>query len=192
MNASNCALTLWGIWLRWNLCGFRPMWGWWVTSWWIEKHDVRRWMVHFLTDHCRHLLREWQRKWDLANTGRFVTFVSRIMSGQSCDRSHLVRFGIVENRMCVCLKDYETVDHLICHYERFGSERHRRIDTLSELDVLHDTPVRDPRKWSAIKCCLDLLGSFKVGFWSDYFPLCSCEVRNLFHRTLDGFGQQSN
>jgi hypothetical protein len=33
MNASNCALILWEIWLRWNLCGFRPMWGWCVVKW---------------------------------------------------------------------------------------------------------------------------------------------------------------
>jgi hypothetical protein len=39
--------------------------------------------------------------------------------------------------MCVCLQDYETVDHLIWHCERFGSERHRLIDALSELDVQH-------------------------------------------------------
>jgi hypothetical protein len=66
----------------------------------------------------------------------------------------------------VCKTIYE-VDHLIWHCERFGSERHRLIDALSDLDVLHGTPVRDMcglRKWSAIKCCLDFLGSFKIGF----------------------------
>jgi hypothetical protein len=65
-----------------------------------------------------------------------------IMSGHSSVRSHLDRFRIVEDPMCVCLKDYETVDHLIWHSERFGSE----------LDVLHGTPVQDLcglRKWSA-------------------------------------------
>jgi hypothetical protein len=65
----------------------------------------------------------------------FVTSVSRIMSGHSSVRSHLYRFGIVEGPMCVCLQDYETMDHLIWHCERFGSERHRIIDALSELDV---------------------------------------------------------
>jgi hypothetical protein len=95
----------------------------------------------------------------------FVTSVSRIMSGHSSVRSHLDRFGIVEDPMCECLKDYETVDHLNWHCERFGLERHRLIDALSGLDVLHRTPVRDLcglRKWSAIKCCLDFIGSFKI------------------------------
>jgi hypothetical protein len=58
--------------------------------------------------------------------------------------------------MCACRQDYETVDHLIWHCERFGLERHRLIDALSELDLLHGTPVRDLcglRKRSAIKCC---------------------------------------
>jgi hypothetical protein len=97
----------------------------------------------------------------------FVTSVSRIMSGHSSVRSHLHRFGIVEGPMCVCLQDYETVDHLIWHCERFWSEKHRLVDALSELDVLYGTPVRDLcglRKWSDIKCCLDFLGSFKIRF----------------------------
>jgi hypothetical protein len=86
----------------------------------------------------------------------FVNSVSTIISGDSSVRSHLNRFGIVEDPICVCLKDYETV-----------AERHRLIDALSKLDVLNGTPVRDLyglRKWRAIKCCLDLLGSFKIGF----------------------------
>jgi hypothetical protein len=106
------------------------------------------------------LLREWQKKWDLADTSRFahsilptesqrpwfegqkmkrsfVTSVSRIMSRHSSVLSHLDRFRIVEDPMCVCLKDYGTEDHLIWHCERFGPERHRLIDALAELDVLH-------------------------------------------------------
>jgi hypothetical protein len=97
----------------------------------------------------------------------FVTSVSRIMSGHSFIRSHLDRFAIVEGPMCVSLQDYERVDHLIWHCERFGSERHRLIDALSDLNVLHGTPVWDLcglRTWIAIKCCLDFLGSFKIGF----------------------------
>jgi hypothetical protein len=122
-----------------------------------------------------------------------LCFSKILYFGDGFVRSHLDRFEIVEDPMCVCLKDYETVDHLIWHCERFGSERHRLIDALSELDVLHGTSVRDLcglRKWSAIKCCLDFLGSFKVGFWTDYSPICRCGVKNLFHRTLDGFGQR--
>jgi hypothetical protein len=67
--------------------------------------------------------------------------------------------------MCVCSKNYETVDHLIWHSERFGSEKHRLVEALSGLDVLHGTPVRDLcslRKWSVIKCCIDFLESFKI------------------------------
>jgi hypothetical protein len=134
------------------------MWGWWVTSWWMERHDMRHDMNGFIFDRpllpCDFqslarpvLLRDWQKKWDLAGTGRFahsilprlslrlwfegqkkersfVTSVSRIMSGHSSVRLHLDRFGVVEGTMCVCLKDYEIVDHLVWHCERFGSERH--------------------------------------------------------------------
>jgi hypothetical protein len=74
--------------------------------------------------------RMWQGKWDDVDTGRlahfilprvslppwfegqsedrkFVSTVSRIRSGHCVARSHLSRFRIVEDTMCVCLKDYE-------------------------------------------------------------------------------------
>jgi hypothetical protein len=70
-------------------------------------------------------MRAWQAKWDSADTGRFthsifpdVTFrpyfedqkdernfactVSRVLSGHCFVRSHLGRFQIVEDLMCVC------------------------------------------------------------------------------------------
>jgi hypothetical protein len=106
------------------------------------------------------------------------------MSGHSSVRSHLDRFGIIEDPMCVCdSDDYETVEYLIWYCERFGSERHRLIHPLSELDVLHGTPglhkwiryddsnflwtssikpFRVRAKWSAIKCCIDFLESFEI------------------------------
>jgi hypothetical protein len=59
----------------------------------------------------------------------FVTSVSRIISGHSSVRSHLDGFRIFEDPMCVCVKGYETLDHLIWRCERFGSERHRLIDS---------------------------------------------------------------
>jgi hypothetical protein len=70
------------------------------------------------------LLKDWPGKRDAANTGRpwfdgelevrkFVSTVSRIMSGNCTARSHLSRFGFVERAICTCLKDYETVDHLL-------------------------------------------------------------------------------
>jgi hypothetical protein len=78
------------------------------------------------------LLREWQEKCDAADTDRrfansilpraslqprfvgqredkkFVSTVSRKMSGHCAARSHLSRFGIVEEAVYVCLGDYET------------------------------------------------------------------------------------
>jgi hypothetical protein len=61
--------------------------------------------------------------------------------------------------------DYETVDHLIWHCERFENERRRLIDALTALDVQFGTPVRDLcalKKWWAMKCCLDFLGSLGI------------------------------
>jgi hypothetical protein len=131
------------------------------------------------------LLRKWQGKWNAAYTGdfvhsilpsvslrpwfegqredrKFVFTVLRIMSGHCIrtPRSHLSRFKIVERAICLCLKDYEKVDHLIWHCERFESEKRRLTDALTALDVQLGTPVRDLcalKKWRAIKCFLDFL-----------------------------------
>jgi hypothetical protein len=87
------------------------------------------------------------------------------MSGHCAARSHLSRFGIVEGAMCVCLKDYETVDHLLWYCERFEAERHRLTDAFTALDVQRGTPVRDLcalKKWRAMGCCLDFLGNLGI------------------------------
>jgi hypothetical protein len=87
---------------------------------------------------------------------KFVSTVSRIMSGHCTARSHLSRFRIVEGAMCIFLKDYETVDHLIWYYERFKTERRRLADELTALDVQLGTPVRDLcalKEWHACRRC---------------------------------------
>jgi hypothetical protein len=65
----------------------------------------------------------------------YVCTVSRILSRHWSVRSHLGRFRIVEDLMCVGAGDIETVDHLIWHCERFRLERHRLIDALAALNV---------------------------------------------------------
>jgi hypothetical protein len=87
-------------------------------------------------------MKAWQAKWYSAVTGRlvhsifpdvtlrpwfegqkeersFVCTVSRVLSGHCSVRSHLGKLRIVEDLMCVCAGDYETVNHLIWHCERF-------------------------------------------------------------------------
>jgi hypothetical protein len=134
------------------------------------------------------LLREWQEKWDAADTGKFVhpilpkvsirhwfegqredrkfvSTVSRIMFGHCTVRSHLSRFRIVEAAICVCLKDYESVDHLMWHCKRFETKRRRLTDALTALDVQLGTPVWDLcalKKWRVMKCCLDFLGGLGI------------------------------
>jgi hypothetical protein len=77
------------------------------------------------------------------------------LSGHCSVRSHLGSFRIVEDLMCVCAEDYETVDHLIWQCERFRVERHRLIDALAALNVGNGIPIRDLcalKKWSTVKC----------------------------------------
>jgi hypothetical protein len=96
---------------------------------------------------------------------RFVCTVSRVLCGHCSARSHLDTFRIVEDLMCVCAGDYETVDHLIWHWERFRLERHGLIDALAALNVSIMIPIRDLcalKKWCATKCCLDFLKGFAI------------------------------
>jgi hypothetical protein len=67
--------------------------------------------------------------------------------------------------MYICLKDYETVDHLIWPFERFETEKRRLTGALTAVDVQLGTPDRDLcalKKWRAMKCCLDFLGSLGI------------------------------
>jgi hypothetical protein len=80
------------------------------------------------------------------------------MSDHCAARSHLNRF--VE---CVCLGDYETVDHC----GRFETERRRLTDAFAALDARLGPPVRDlcaQKKWRALKCCLDFFGVLELEF----------------------------
>jgi hypothetical protein len=60
------------------------------------------------------------------------------------------------------------LDHLIWHCERFETKRRRLTVALTALDVQLGTPVRDlcaQKKWQAMKCCLDFLGSLGIRIW---------------------------
>jgi hypothetical protein len=50
----------------------------------------------------------------------------------------LIRFRIVEE---VCLRDFETVNHLIWHCERLETEKLSLTDALTALDEQFGTPV---------------------------------------------------
>jgi hypothetical protein len=100
----------------------------------------------FLPVAKQRMLDEWQKSWDVAETGRFlhsisprvslrpwfeewrterklITNVSRIISDHCRVKAHLERFSIVDGSMCVCVEDLETVDHIICKCSRFLSQR---------------------------------------------------------------------
>jgi hypothetical protein len=100
--------------------------------------------------------------------------VSRVLSGHCSVRSDLGRFRMVEDLMCVSAGDYETVDHLIWHCERFRVEKHRLIDAFAALNVsIIGMPIRD---LCALKKCDKAL--MRAG--------------NVFTRTLNDFGQWFN
>jgi hypothetical protein len=64
----------------------------------------------------------------------FLTTISRIMSGHCSIRAHLERFRIVRDPICVCMINYETVDHIIWECSRF------------------ENSCRDSRLWILLWC----------------------------------------
>jgi hypothetical protein len=97
------------------------------------------------------------------------TTVSRVLSGHCSARSDLDRFRIVEDLMCVCAGDYEAVDHLIWHCERFRLERQRLIDVLNVsigIPIRECFPIRvciEEVVCREVVCrCLDFLRGFGI------------------------------
>jgi hypothetical protein len=125
------------------------------------------------------MLDEWQKSWDVAETGRFshsiyprvslrpwfeewmaerklITTVSRIISGHCGVEAHLKRFSIVDGSMCVCLEDNAAVDHMIWRCSCFSSQRACLIQRLSLSGVYEETPVRElcaQLNWKALREC---------------------------------------
>jgi ribonuclease HI len=82
------------------------------------------------------LLEGWQSGWDGSDMGKYaysvwpvvsfmpwfrrfdgdqviIFMINRMMANHSCLRSHLERIGMVESPMCVCLRDYALVEHVV-------------------------------------------------------------------------------
>jgi hypothetical protein len=86
-----------------------------------------------------------------------ITMIDRMIANPSCLRSHLGQIGIVESPMCVCSRDYETVDHVLWGCEIFVAERPQLWMDLGSTDTEWGTPIRDilgGRDWrSLVACC---------------------------------------
>jgi hypothetical protein len=102
----------------------------------MRRH--RNWKIHSLSKVSLRLWCEGQREDE-----KFVSTVSSIMSGHCAAWSHLIRLRIFEETMYMCLKDYETEDHLMWHCERFETERCCLTSALTALDVPFRTLVQD-------------------------------------------------
>jgi hypothetical protein len=125
------------------------------------------------------MVKQWQHVWRTGDTGRFmhsirpvvsvkpwfdgqaeersfVTTISRVMSDHCSIRAHLERFKIVGDPICVCMMNYETVDHIIWECSRFEDERRQLILGLAAVNIKEGTPIRDHcalQKWAALRLC---------------------------------------
>jgi hypothetical protein len=137
----------------------------------------RNWLHRHWQKHGRH-----DKKWDYADIGSFahsifpdfrhwldgqkeersfICTVSKVLSGNCSVRSHLGRFWIVEDLMCVCAGDYET--------PWFGTVKDSGWKVIvSFMRMSIEIPICELcalYKWCAVKCCLDFLRGFGVKLW---------------------------
>jgi hypothetical protein len=73
----------------------------------------------------------------------FVTTISRVISGHCSIRAHLERFKIVGDPICVCMMNYETVDHIILECSRFEDESRQLLLGIAAVNIKEGTPIRD-------------------------------------------------
>jgi hypothetical protein len=67
-----------------------------------------------------------------------------MISNHTCLRSQLRRIGVLENQLCECGADYETVDHVLWRYGRFQALRLHLMSQLQQLGVPSEVmSVRD-------------------------------------------------
>jgi hypothetical protein len=64
-----------------------------------------------------------------------VTTISRVMSGHCSIRARLERIRIVGDPICVCMMNYETVDHIIWECSRFEVEGRQLLLALAAVII---------------------------------------------------------
>jgi hypothetical protein len=81
-------------------------------------------------------------------------------ANHSCLMSHIGRMNIVENLLCICLGDYETIDHAMWSCERYDSERQQLWNDLRVTGTAWETLVRDLlgcKDWRGLRECCSFL-----------------------------------
>jgi hypothetical protein len=75
----------------------------------------------------------------------FVTTISRVVSGHCSIRAHLEQFRIVGDPICVCMINYETVDHIIWECSSLEVERRQLLlgVNIGAVNIKEGTPIRD-------------------------------------------------
>jgi hypothetical protein len=146
----------------------------------------------------KHMKQRWNIKWKNSDTGRFahsifpeimtkprfndiqeergfISTVSRIITGHSSVRSPLNRFKIVDDPLCGCQENYDTVDHLLWQCNRY--DRQSVVMELAKNNIEFGTPIRDicaMKKLDALKIC------------HSFFKGCDIKILNIFYLKMLG------
>jgi hypothetical protein len=66
-----------------------------------------------------------------------------MMSNHSCMRAHLNRINIIDEKICVCGEDYETIDHVVWDCFRYQDEIDQLLTDLSGIGITPLIHIRD-------------------------------------------------
>jgi hypothetical protein len=102
----------------------------------------------------QQMKQKWQLKWKNSDTRRMAHSIfpniatkpwfNEIQEERGVKlavRSHLNRFQIVDDPLCECQHNYETVDHILWECSRY--DRESVVSGLSQLSIDFGTPIRD-------------------------------------------------
>jgi hypothetical protein len=74
---------------------------------------------------------------------RETQILCRVLSNHTRLRHHLGRINIVDDMLCTCGQDYESVDHRLWYCQSYVIARVALFVSLSKFNIFSPVPVRD-------------------------------------------------
>jgi hypothetical protein len=94
-----------------------------------------------------------------------ITTINRMMANHTCVRTHLNRIKIVEEQLCVCEENDETIHHLLWDCKRFQNERTQLLLDLSVVGINPSTSIRDLlgcQQWKGLAVICSFFKRYKI------------------------------
>lgn len=101
---------------------------------------------------------------DINKERYFVTLINRIRTNHYNLKTSLERKGYINDPMCECEREEESLDHVVWRCERYREERKRLVMELRKRGIVGETAVIEVIKkcdWNTFECMLNFVKSIK-------------------------------